>query len=306
MKKIRIPAFAGLAMILCMLFCLGSCKTADLNTTAAKTGSPTSTLSGKAETEPSSDQTSATAVGMTTRDPNGKIVYHPRTAEEWGVEMPKMKLIPDDPYSVRLNEIYNEHLNTKQNFIEAFTEYENNNDESLYALYDLDGEGTKELITGWNCYEGDYVGIESQYYGTYYDRTKNGRKKMVTHVYSVDANGNAVEWQFYENAFDAELVNRVILTNGTIKTIAGNAFGYDDHYSYQYVKLDNGEIVAYRELFDTCNAAGKTEEYKTRSDRNAYPDEEISKEEFDRYRAEWETDNPEVTLDWNPIYTYGQ
>ncbi|MBR2732176.1 MAG: hypothetical protein IKD72_09365, partial [Clostridia bacterium] len=250
--KRRIPAVA--AILLCLLLCLTSCK---------KAGNAT-------ETEVSESNTAATADEMTTRDPNGKIVYHPRTAEEWGVEMPKMKLIPDDPYSVKLNEIYNEHLNTKQSFIEAFTDYEDYNDESIYALYDLDGDGQKELITGWNCYEGDYVGIDN----TNYNRIQKGRNKMVTHVYSIDANGDAVEWQFYENAFDAELVNRIILSDGTIKTIAGNAFGYDDHYSYQYVKLDNGEIVAYRELFDICNAAGKTEEYETRSDRNAYPVEE--------------------------------
>lgn len=281
--KRRIPAVA--AILLCLFLCLASCK---------KAGNATGT-------EVSESNTAATADEMTTRDRNPKIVYHPRTAEEWGVEMPKMKLIPDDPYSVKLNEIYNEHLNTKQSFIEAFTDYEYHNDESIYALYDLDGDGQKELITGWNCYEGDYVGIDN----TNYNRIQKGRKKMVTHVYSIDANGNAVEWQFYENAFDAELVNRVILTDGTIKTIAGNAFGYDNHYTYQYVKLVKGEIVAYRELFDICNANGKSEGYETRSNRNESVDE-ITKETFEQYRAEWETDNPEVALDWKPIYTYGQ
>lgn len=303
MKKIRIPAFAGIAMILCMLFCLGSCKkageSADLNTTAAKTGSPAATLSEKTETAFNPDQPFATE-----RIPNGKIVYHPRTAEEWGVEMPKMKLIPDDPYSVKLNEIYNEHLNTKQSFIEAFTEYENYNDESIYALYDLDGDGQKELITGWNRYEGDLVGTESQYGYTNYNRIRNGRKKMVTHIYSVDENGKAVAWQFYGEDNTAELVNQTVLSDGTIKTTIGNIYGYDNHYSYQYVKLDKGEIVAYQKLLDYAYNGRVL--YKTRSDRNTFPNEEISKETFDQYRAEWETGNPEVALDWKPIYTYGQ
>ncbi|GEM_PF-4303954 len=293
-----------IAIILCLFFLMTACKKSEkqlvnVNATTVKTGSNaveiSETSEGKEILNTSTTLTTALTDDKSLDVNNEKTTYVPRTAEQWGVKMPKMKLIPDDPYSVKLYDIYTAHINTPYSFIEAFSKYDECIDEAIYDLYDLDGDGTKELITGCNRYEGEYVGWLGNY-----NRIEKGRKKMVTHIYSINDEGNLTEWQFYGNDYGGMQVNQVILSDGTIKTLMGDAYGNDDHYGCKYVKLKAGKITAYRVIF-------KDNEYSTISERdNPDANYKITQEEFFKIKDEWEKDNPEVKLDWQPIHTYGK
>lgn len=229
----------------------------------------------------------------------GNLPY--RTAEEWGVLMEPMKLIPGDPYSEKLYSVYSNLVKSKKLIIEAFSDYENWIEEGVYALRDLDGNGTKELITGWCRFPGEMIASE---YGAKRNNWK--RKIMVYDIYSIDKNGELVQWDFYGASDGLLIIDRVILKDGTIRTTNGNMYSDTENFSYRYVKMKEGNVISHRMLYDVSYINGT---YETLTDINDISDDAktiITKREFDQFRNEWEKDNPVVNLDWKPIHTYGQ
>jgi len=142
-----------------------------------------------------------------------------------------------------------------------------------YALYDLDGNGTKELLLG--------------------EDTWVSEKTLITSIYTIQ-DGEAVyqdeflwdplgAWEFEWTALP------VLYKNGTIML--------GDYFYYRLEK--NGAIIR----TSVIEEDGK---YYRFIMNGSYPGTPISKKEFDRIRKEFEGDGQVVVLDWKPLAEYGR
>ena len=148
--------------------------------------------------------------------------------------------------------------------------------QNRYTLYDLDGDGTKELLLGEYLYLADEVTLLS--------------------VYSIQ-DGVAV----YQKGFFRDLAAEMEFSEppGTISVPVLYKNGTIRMGDYGYYRLENGVIkntivleedgICYSHIIN-----------------NPYPPTPITKEEFDRIRKEFEGDGQVVELDWKTLAEYGR
>ena len=187
-----------------------------------------------------------------------------------------------DPYSYVVKEYY-EHLIKEKDFytIEC----------SRYSLYDIDGDGSDELIFGiidvlggTDVYDVGRVTIEEApfVYGL-----------QIAEVYSI-RDGKALRQDGINMHGGASYLTQ-ILTNGIMKVCDCTPALPNISY-YRFVD----GIGEYMATFRTC-----TDGTFTYTDRDV-TDQVISKNEFDRQIAEIEGDAKPVELEWKHLQDYGK
>ena len=148
-----------------------------------------------------------------------------------------------------------------------------------YALYDIDDDGTKELLLGLDAY---------------YDNTK---QKSPCFVFTIQ-NG-AVTPQDIPPLWYFEDPPAVLFKNGTIREGVNN----DDKLIYSYYRFEGGELKRQAKVIDNTyyvNHFGNKDAYflfDLESEKKA----PITQKEYDSLMKELEGDGQEVALDWKPL-----
>jgi len=142
-----------------------------------------------------------------------------------------------------------------------------------FALYDVDGNGTKEL----------FLGAENEWLGKYFDV-----------IYTI-RNGNTVwQEQFTVSGYQA-YISPSVFKNGTIRTVHNN----DGALSNNYYRFENGELKFQTRLLNDLGEYFRFFAYQgTRTP--------ITKAEYDRVQKEFEGDGQVIELDWKPLAEYGR
>ena len=169
----------------------------------------------------------------------------------------------NDPYSYIIKERYDLLFDES---IYAYARY--------YALNDIDGDGTNELLLGYEAWDG---------------------KTNLLLVYAIQ-NGVAMRQEAFYT--DPEYpVQSVILKNGTIRSSGEN----EGEAFLAYFRFVEGNL----ELlpgFVAAQANSETEYFLAEKGEKR----PISKAEYDRVQKEMEGDGQVVRLDWKPLAEYGR
>ena len=152
-----------------------------------------------------------------------------------------------------------------------------------YVIYDIDGDGIPELLTGLTGWG-------------------------LVCVYAIQ-NGVAVEQKefFVDIASDSGHPPPVLLENGTIR-IGGK--DWEGCISYGYYRFENGELkrqIALQDKSETWWVVNGDEIFKDDVYTRRDPDgtsTSITKAEFKRVQKEFEGDGQVVALDWKPLAEY--
>jgi len=166
-------------------------------------------------------------------------------------------------------------LNIDKNdpYYNVIKEYEDDDIQLLraehYVYYDIDGNGTKELLMGWGG--------------------------SLERVYTI-RNGVAVQQEeFYVHLDTAGPT--VLFENGTIR---GEGSGEGGTLSNGYYRFEAGELKW------KISLNIESGEYLKRYPNDPMKSIPISKEEYDRLKKEMEGDGQLVELDWKPLAEYGR
>jgi len=161
-----------------------------------------------------------------------------------------------------------------KSIIKPYEDHPDQLKQQYYALYDIDGDGTKELLLGSEEYSG-----------------------IVFQAVHAIQNGVAV-WQEALPSLVADFPEqRSILKNGIIRVKSVDS---DNGSFFRYYRFEDEELKLQIILLDS--AFGN--EYYRREYGNK--DVPVTKEEFDRMRKEMEGDGQVVNLDWKPLAEYGR
>lgn len=196
---------------------------------------------------------------------------------------------PSDPYSAFLKKrceeykkLWNKRLNLFDDLTDDFDSFADNFGNIFYFLYDLDGDGTNELLLG-SLKE---IGWE----------TEPPKAILLTVVYGIE-NGKVKRLSDLDWWNDYTVWDRVLLSNGNILTTYGNE--YNPNF-YSYV-LENGKFVL------KCNAKhadtyGDIYNIKYSSDDTEH---EITQEEARRFYNKLIGDSKKINIKWKCIDEYG-
>jgi len=178
----------------------------------------------------------------------------------------KIKTNKNDPYSYVIKEHYDLFFDKD---IDPYVKH--------YVLYDLDRDGTNELLLGTEWWEG--IGIFA--------------------VYSIKE-GFAVRQEQFK--LDPEEVPPPSLfRSGTLRY---DFYGEVGH-GFIYYRFDSGELKKYMGL-SIENDEYFRREYDHSKDPIAVNFIPITEEEFNRLQKEFEGDGQVVELDWKPLAEYGR
>jgi len=140
-----------------------------------------------------------------------------------------------------------------------------------YALLDIDGNGTKELLLG--------VGSEPDI--------------GLIEVYAIQ-DGVAVQQAFsLSYCADCGTEYPTLLKNGTIWSIRG---GDQITVRHSYYRFADEQLKLQMKLTDTLTDDAQTSFFRF--------DDLISQEEYERLRKEFEDDGQEAEIDWKPLANY--
>jgi len=156
-------------------------------------------------------------------------------------------------------EEYNELLNEENRFM----------DPHYYFLYDIDGNGTKELLVGMEMWDQIYFYV----------------------VYTIIDGVMALQEEFTWNYFFGP--PPVLFKNGTIRAIS------DDGKNYSYYRFENGALRLQVRLRKSSSG------YK-RTDGRSGDSRKITIIGFKLAQKEFEGDGQVVEFDWKPLAEYGR
>jgi len=177
----------------------------------------------------------------------------------YGQPVVEIKTSEDDPYSYEVKRL-NDELNNNQSGYYSST---------FFALYDLNGNGAKELLLG------------------------DGDSDAILKILTI-RNGVAVWQEEYKvNDIDEFDVSTMVFKNGTIRVKSERGVRYITYY-----RFENGELK--RQMTLESNREGYF-----RSKRLEFNFIPITKDEFNRAQKEFEGDGQTVELDWKPLAEYG-
>ena len=206
-------------------------------------------------------------------------VTQPKPLSEKELKSISIPTSPDDPYSYVISNLLEWYKQAGPDFISEF---------ERYSLYDINGDGTDELILGdigvlggTSVYE-EHEGVTAEFtYGL-----------LINSVYTIQ-NGKAVEANrliISENAYQT-----ILLDNGMIKIL--------------YQTPRNPQITYYKMTGDNFEMVGGNldknfdgECYYYEKDKG----EKITEEEFNRRIAEIEDGAHPVELEWKHLQDYGK
>ena len=180
----------------------------------------------------------------------------------YGQAVVDIKTDKKDPYSFVIKEHYD--LFFDEN-IDPYVKH--------FFLYDIDGDGTKELLLGMETYSGI----------------------VLFAVYSIQDN-IAARQEALTPWMEEFPFQRSLLKNGTIKIEGRDEVGP----GYGYLRFEDGELRRQASLGIDYG------EYVRIYTENGYERVPITKAEFDRLQKEMEGDGQVVDLDWKPLAEYGR
>ncbi len=210
----------------------------------------------------------------------------------------EIKTSPDDPYSYTVKDTYDE-------IIDFYVKYPNLDFEceTYYFIYDIDGNGTEELLIG----RPHMVGYPA--YGPY------DFEIMLDKLYTIK-DGVVVEQDIMDWWSVMCIYERTVFDNGLIRYVGGGTNSLD----YFYLKFADGEMkiqeslehyggekhfIATQEMIDGIKSV-ESAAYKELEFHNKSEQKEITAEEFERMRAEIEGDAKPVEIKWKNIDEYGR
>jgi len=152
--------------------------------------------------------------------------------------------------------------------------------ESLrYSFYDIDGNGTKELLIGW------------------YDEYNDTR---LTNIYIIQNGVAVLQEMFYIVGEGGGLFPSKVFDNGVIRVDGSD----DNGRGISFYRIEDGELkhqaclVCNINVFDWEEQVFNDEYFHSLKDEGEIP---ITKDEFDRLQKEYEGDGQVVELDWRPL-----
>jgi len=166
----------------------------------------------------------------------------------------KIKTNKKDPYSYVIKEYYD---------LNAYARY--------YALYDIDGNGTQELLMGVDHW--GYIGLVAVY---------------------IIQNDVAIEQELW---WMDEQPPNLLFKNGTVR---GEGSGNEGILSYGYYRFEAGELK-WQISLNINNG-----EYFKRYPSDPMKFIPIDEEEYECLKLEFEGDGQIVELDWKPLAEYGR
>ena len=200
----------------------------------------------------------------------------------------KIPTNPDDPYAQIIKDMYEQYAE----YVTAEEIFE----DLKYALYDMDKDGTRELLLSSRYILWGYEGPEFEY-----ESDEIGKKAVLFDRFYYISNGEAVEMPVLNGLwYDAAgpTGGRDLLTNGVIRLYGGSP----NYTSYAYFRYANGELSLLRVLRNFSDTGRWLFTYEgDQSTRTP-----ITEEEFNRMRAEIEGDAQVVEIDWKPLESYGR
>ena len=199
------------------------------------------------------------------------------------VETVRIKTDPSDPYSYYIKDKYEKIYAAQiKKGSEYFLDFDKYAGDPYYFIYDINGDGTDEMIMG------DWIRTTIDV-----DDADPPKKVLISNVYTVK-DGEVVKlsggfwWE------DDYIWNRVLLTNGVIQTTDG----HEDYPNYSFMAIENGELKLKCRIQYT--SGGYFRIYDTQEK------EVITKEEFESLRDESIGDATPVEIEWKRIDEYGQ
>lgn len=200
---------------------------------------------------------------------------------------------PDDPYSTFIKDWYEEIYEAqKDSGAEYFGEFDKHSWDCYYYLYDIDGNGIKELILGdWKSVTNN-VGDLVEFAPT---------EIMISHICTLK-NGEVTKQEsfWWQNNY---LWDTVLLSNGLIR----QSMGFEEYPSYFYFFVEN-ETLKFK--FGVCYTqdvnGDRFYSYVAEAEDGKYIEEKITKEEFERLRDEANGDAEVVEINWKRIDEYGK
>ena len=205
-------------------------------------------------------------------------VTQPKPLSEKELKSISIPTSPNDPYSYVISDLLEWYKQAGSNFVSEF---------ERYSLYDINGDGTDELILGdigvlggTSVYE-EHEGVSAEFtYGL-----------LINSVYTIQ-NGKAVE------------ANRLIISENAYQTILFDS----GMIKVLYQTPRNPQITYYKMIGDNFEMVGGNldkdfdgECYYYEKDK----EEEITEEEFNRRIAEIEDGAHPVELEWKHLQDYG-
>ena len=163
-----------------------------------------------------------------------------------------------------------------------------------YSLYDIDNDGTKELLFGTKMILWGYEGVLSN--------QERVEEIVLNQLYvTIDQKPQEIVYQptwRWNNYFAESLGGRDILSNGIIRYYGGTP----DYISYAFFRYSNGELDFIKALM-SYEIAGT---WVVVDNQGSDLREKISKEEFDCIKSEIEDGANVVNINWQPLESYGQ
>jgi len=168
-------------------------------------------------------------------------------------------------------------------YSKVIKEYQGYRETYYYALHDIDGNGTEELLLG-----GEQWGGEVDLLGVY---TIQSGVAVPQEEFNIWGEGGSISPSW-------------IFKNGTIKVDLNNEEPRYNYYCFvdEELKLQ-ATLIKQLQVFDWDNQVYYDEFFRV-SENGEWPGTSLTKEEFEQAMKELEGDGQVVVIDWKPLAEY--
>ena len=205
----------------------------------------------------------------------------------------EIKVDPSDPYSSFIKKLCEQYAKEWEDYSKncgrtpnSFYHFSIVCPDFYYYFYDLDGDGTKELLLGGYGRIGEYTEDYNppvKIVITYVCTIKNGEVVVLD---------NRNSWKYYKFIWD-----RFLLSNGRVVTI----WGEKDTPNYYIIDYENGKLVRKCYIFKESPDSGF---YKVTND-DTFETQKISMSEYESIYNDLCGNAKPVEIDWKRIDEYG-